>query len=102
MTLPVEVFRKKPVEVETILWDGTPERAEEIRAWTSESHHGAPMFLLPEDVQDDWDEARVFNDQEGCWIPCPVGHRVVKGRLGEFYPISPAAVAETYERVGFA
>ena len=43
------------------------------------------------------DVLEVWNDQESAWIPCPVGHSVVKGRLGEFYPISPAAIAETYE-----
>lgn len=95
---PVEVFRKLAVEVEAVVWDGTPERARFLKEWTVQPN-GTPGFLLTTDGLDKWEDARVWNNQESCWVACPEGHRVVKGRLGEFYPISPAAVAETYERV---
>lgn len=95
----IEKFRKVPIEVETILWDGTPERAQQIKEWVGKRDTHEPRFLLPEDITGVWNEANVWNDQEHCWIPCPVGHRVVKGLLGEFYPISPEAVEKTYEAV---
>lgn len=93
----IETFRKKPVIVDTVLWDGTWERLAEIRDWIDSA-----TTTWPEQPAFTFDPAsglRLWNDQENCYVDCPVGHRVVKGRLGEFYPISPAAVAETYERV---
>jgi hypothetical protein len=93
----IERFRKRPIVVETILWDGTPERAEEIRNWIGDGLEGESLFLAPEEMSGVNEHARVWNDQEHCWIPVPLGHRVVKGALGELYPISPAALVETFE-----
>lgn len=94
--LPIERFRKKPLVVDTMLWDGTTKRLFEIRAWLDlvRMPLDTPLFLY----NAEWG-LRLWNDQEGCYVDCPVGHRVVRGALDEFYPISPDAVAETYEAV---
>lgn len=78
-------YRKKPVTVDTIRWTGTNLPA--IRAFAGDDNVMCPAG----------GDLEVWNDQESAWIPCPLGHSVVKGRLGEFYPISPAVITETYE-----
>ncbi|GGM26932.1 hypothetical protein GCM10011608_09660 [Micromonospora sonchi] len=86
---PVERFRRRPTTVDTMLWDGTPARAQQIRAWV-----GDHRFWL----DDATPTASVWNDQEHEWFPVPVGHRVVRGVLGEFYAVSPDAIQATYRR----
>lgn len=91
----IETFRKKPVTVETVLWDGTRETIAFLVKWAGnlrDNPEQSPRFIVDADMN-----GCVYNDQERCWVNVPLGHRVVKGRLGEFYPISPEAVAETYE-----
>lgn len=83
---PVAVYRKRPFEVQMVRWDGTESRARFLRSWT----HG--YFAVDDDTG-----ASVYNDQENCPVAVPVGHQVARGTLGEFYPISPDALAATYE-----
>jgi hypothetical protein len=99
---PVETFRRISTTVDTMLWDGTPERARHIKAWVGYLDSGEPKFLLPSEATGVWEHAHVWNDQEGDWFPAPVGHRVVRGRLGEFYSISPDAIKATYRRARLA
>lgn len=94
--MPVVQYRKRPVVVDTILWDGTPEAAAELTAWCGHLNDNpaqSPRFLSAPGVS----HAQVWNEQERCWIDVPVGHLVVRGLLGEFYPLSPDALAQTYE-----
>jgi hypothetical protein len=84
----VKRYRKKPVEVQTLEWTGR--NLDAIRAFAGEERL---RYLAG--VEDE--TLHIWNDQENGWIPCPAGHSVVEGRLGEFYPISPAAIAATYE-----
>ncbi|MCW6003895.1 hypothetical protein K1W54_04765 [Micromonospora sp. CPCC 205371] len=103
----IEVLRKKPLTVETMLWDGTPECAAAIKAWVGNrtTADGKPVdecrFLLPEDITGTWHAAHLYVDHQLAWSPLPVGHRVAKEGDGRgFYPLSPEAVAATYEPVG--
>ena len=84
----VKHYRKKPVTVATLEWTGSNIAA--LREFTGDRGYldrtSGPL--------------RVWNTEEGDWITCPVGHSVVRGRLGEFYPISPAALEATYEPAG--
>jgi hypothetical protein len=75
-------------------WDGTEEAWHHIAAWVG---HGLaqPMLKLngARPPYGTWQQQiAVWNTEENGWINCPVGHRIAKGRLGEFYPISPAAL----------
>lgn len=97
-SLPVERYRRISTAVDTILWDGTPERARHIKAWTGRRADGVRRFLLPSDSAGQWEQAHVWNEQERDWFPVPVGHRIVRGRLGEFYAVSPDAIQATYRR----
>jgi len=84
----VKHYRKKPVTVATLEWTGSNIAA--LREFTGDRGYldrtSGPL--------------RIWNTEEGDWITCPVGHSVVRGRLGEFYPISPAALEATYEPAG--
>lgn len=96
--MTIEIFRKKPITVETMLWDGTPERAEQIKQWVGRKDTGEYRFLLPEELPStSIDDAHVWNEQEHGWIPCPVGHRIVKDPFGDLYPVSPEGIAGFYE-----
>jgi hypothetical protein len=82
--MPIVTRRKKPIAVETLEWTGL--NAEEMRAFCGDAFDWRPEWT-----------AKVWNMQEGCAIDLRVGHHVVKGPLGELYPLSPAALELTYE-----
>lgn len=97
----VTVRRKRPVTVRTLLWDGS-NLAEMLRFCGPFPGGSAPLFTGPDPADGVYVTARVWNSQERCWISVPAGHHVVQGPLGEFYPLSPAALALTYEPVDVA
>jgi hypothetical protein len=76
--------RKKPIDVDTLLWTGS--NIEEMRRFC-----GHAFTQLPGHT------AEIWNSEEHCSIPVPEGHHVVRGPLGELYPLSPAALELTYE-----
>jgi len=85
-------FRKKPVEIEAIFYDGTSTGAHEIRKWMNgekyvrhpvRSRDLGPMFI-------DTLEGEMRADP-GDWI--------IKGIQGEFYPCKPDIFEATYEEV---
>jgi hypothetical protein len=93
MTTPQpQRFRKKPVTVEMLQWTGS--NTEALAAFCGTTPWRDPVFV-PTERGDGM--AVLWNDQEYGYVPCPAGHYVVRGVFGEFYPISPAALAETYE-----
>jgi hypothetical protein len=83
-------WRRRPVVVEMLEWTG--ENAEAMRQFCGRGAEGW-RFEPPAGAG----RAAVWNDQEHAWIPLGIGHRVVRGALGEVYPVSPEAVAATYE-----
>jgi hypothetical protein len=88
----VRRFRKRPVVVSGVLWTGS--NYGEIQAFAVSPGCGGCCRWRGGTGLDLW------NDQEQAWIPCPAGHTVMKGVLGEFYPVSPAALAETFDPAG--
>jgi len=86
----IVAFRKKPVTVQAIQWTGANYGA--IEQFT-----GGTGVLEADLPGQQAGRLQIWNDQEQAWIPCPEGHWVVRGVLGEYYPVSPAAVATTYE-----
>lgn len=86
------VFRKRPVEVTAIEWTGLNATAV-VEFVGPIPASGAPGFAHGDMA------GAVWAEHEQCWVNVPVGHWVVRGALGEFYPISPSALAATYERV---
>ena len=94
----IETYRKKLVVVDMILWDGTDRAAAEIAEWVAVAGPGEPGFRTAEGAEGVY--AEVWAEQEECWVDCPVGHRVVRGTVGEYYPISAEALAQSYDYVG--
>lgn len=98
-------FRKKPVEIEAMKWDGTAEGATLVIDWVL-GGGGTARYYTP----GEWDqgfpvrrwigggpylaidtlEGRMLADPH-CWI--------IRGVAGEFYPCKPDVFAETYEAV---
>jgi hypothetical protein len=81
----IERRRKKPVAIEMLLFDGT--NSQQVDDFTD----GYINFGRNDG------HIEVWNRQENAWIVIPVGHRVVRGALGEFYPMSPQAYQDTTE-----
>lgn len=83
-------FRKKPVVIEAVRWDGPPG----IDILTAFGAHVEP--------DGDWSQdftLRVWVEPERSWVRCPVGFWIIKGVKDEFYPCDPEVFAATYEPV---
>lgn len=83
----VKQYRKKPVVIEAIQFDGTLESAHAITKWA-----GSPF---------DWS-----GNQETLIIPtlegdhtASKGDYIIKGIKGEFYPCKPDIFEATYEEL---
>jgi hypothetical protein len=116
MTLPL--YRKKPVEIEARLWDGSTEGAEDIVNWINSSPRGGGAGALGtfetnsldefEEVDERGKTAIIYGPRferkieivtlEGD-ITASVGDFVIKGVKGEFYPCKPDIFEMTYDEV---
>jgi len=81
-------FRKKPVVIEAVRWNGTEDRWAEILKWTKGqvqaiSCHGRGLAI-------ETLEGRMVAS-DGDWI--------IRGVKGEFYPCKPDIFEATYESV---
>lgn len=95
----IETHRKKPVDVQMILWNGTADRADEIKAWVDHQYADGSdsAFLLPGEMPGDHEHAELWVAHNGSWSPLPVGYRVAKEIDGSgFYPLSPEGFAAGY------
>ena len=85
-------FRKRPVEVEAVQWTGDNEA--ELVAFAGTNFHAVD----PEDRCDDPDQtAAVMDKLHNTWVRVYTGQWIVKGTAGEFYPITPEVLADTYD-----
>lgn len=81
----IRSFRKLPVEIQAIEFDGT--NPEEIIAWAD----GQSSIRHP-------DGALTIETLEGDMTVSP-GDFVIRGVAGEFYPCKPDILAKSYEEV---
>lgn len=87
-------YRKKPVVVEARRWiGGDYEWLNEFcgRNWT----RGDAVECSYEDEE----QVVVWNTAEQQWLHVPVGHWIVRGVAGEFYPCKPDIFDATHEPV---
>jgi hypothetical protein len=88
-------FRKKPVVIDAIQWDGTLECALQIKSWTDGK-------VLPNAIPCNegrsllWDGTLTAHTLEG---PLNVSRQdwIIRGVQGEFYPCKPDIFEQTYE-----
>jgi hypothetical protein len=95
-------FRKKPVVIEAIRWEGTAATATPIIDWML-SHGGTARFHEPESLGDglaDWVSMHrlAIDTLEGTMWAVP-GDWIIRGVKGEFYPCKPDIFEATYEVV---
>lgn len=82
-------FRKKPIEIEAILWDGSAD--------TANSFIGE-AFGVDWEYASQSESAIVIPTLEGR-MRGELGDWIVKGIKGEFYPCKPDIFEATYEPV---
>ena len=88
-------YRKEPVVIEAVLWGGQPPRV-------LEQALGAPFgtFALSAWFREDSPPPKLrIQTLEGT-MSASVGHYIIKGVQGEFYPCKPDIFEQTYEVVG--
>ena len=85
-------YRKKPVVIEAVQWDGTVAHAGYITGWIA--NHGHEVVYCPDMpyIQIKTPEGRVLVSPSD-WI--------IRGVAGEFYPCRADIFAATYEGASF-
>jgi hypothetical protein len=81
-------FRKKPVVIEAVLWDGKMPTVEPLMV-------GATTQSVEQDLGD---PALLIPTLEGT-MRAEVGDWIIRGVNGELYPCKPDIFAKTYEAV---
>lgn len=81
-------YKKKPVEIEAVLWDGN--KVSEVTPWINEAFKNDTIMRYGDKV--------VINTLEGQLSANP-GDYIIKGIKGEIYPCKPDIFNKTYEKV---
>lgn len=84
--MTVQRFRKKPVVVEAVQWTGR--NIGEIYDFTNKQFRSTASS-----------GALVFDELHDTWVTIHLGHWVIKGVKGEFYPCDDEVLQKTYELV---
>lgn len=93
-------YRKKPVEIEAMQWDGTAEAATPIIQWMHENDASVSYDCLTEPCSgDDGGHAIVIRTLEGD-MTVSASDFVIRGVQGEFYPCKPDIFLATYDVAG--
>lgn len=88
-------FRKKPVEIEAMFFDGTEDTLHEISRWMT---NGQDAFETFENYEGGDVESVKIETLEGD-MTASVGDWIIRGVKGEFYPCKPDIFAATYDLV---
>lgn len=99
--MSVQRFRKRPVTVDAMHWDGTAEGARVVIDWILQSDGTANYWCRDPDACGAHGSAVGQHDimvrtLEGQHIASP-GDWIIRGVQGEFYPCKPDIFAATYE-----
>lgn len=81
-------FRKKPVVVEAVLWNGI--QVSEVTEWIRDALRNDTIMRFGDKV--------VIKTLEGDMIADP-GDYIIKGVKGELYPCKPDIFEQTYEPI---
>lgn len=93
-------FRKKPVVIEAMQWDGTANGATPIIDWTL-SHGSTAGYRCsdPERCSEREDDHTIAIPTPEGTMSATAGDWIIRGVQGEFYPCKPDIFAATYEAV---
>lgn len=92
MGVTVGKFRKRPVAIEAVQYDGRNGAA--LRAWSEGAVIESPV-LEPSEANPSGGYVQI-QTLEGCMTGI-VGDWIIRGVEGEFYPCKPVIFAQTYE-----
>lgn len=83
----IRTYRKKPVEIQALLWDGTIGVMDTAKNWLKDilQLHGGQFYIKTLEG-----EMRIS-----------AGDYIIQGVNGEFYPCKPDIFAKTYELVNW-
>lgn len=84
-------YRKKPVVIDAIQFDGSVESADKLEIWS-----GGKVEMYADGVP--LKPFLKIKTLEGIMTAMP-GDYIIKGIEGEFYPCKPGIFEQTYERV---
>lgn len=87
------MFRKKPITVEAIIFDGSRESAREAKEFCIRKTGGSSVFFRFRDS-----DQYYISTLEGAMRVMP-GDYIIRGIRGEYYPCKPDIFVETYEPV---
>lgn len=99
-------FRKKPIVIDAFLWN--PLQRPSSKAWRDLDAWLVSLGYQTLDEADGSDDGPALwvNGDESITIPtlegdmrCDIGDWIIRGVLGEFYPIKAQIFAQTYEPV---
>ena len=86
-------YRKKPVVIDAILWTGGDYECLNNFCGMEWARADAVDEIGP----DDKENVVVYNKEEKQWLNAPVGHWIIRGLKGEYYPCSPDVFEQSYE-----
>lgn len=90
MSAPAK-FRKKPVVIAAMQWDGTDEQAVEVVEWTAYIASFDPKTAGP------GDSGLLEIDTSAGTMTASPGDWIIRGVKGEIYPCKPDIFEATYE-----
>ena len=96
MTEPKK-YRKRPVEIEAMQWDGTASGATPIINWILNGG-GTASYWAPGEWDAEAPKAAYISTLEGSMLASPTDW-IIRGVAGEFYPCRADIFTATYEAV---
>lgn len=90
-------YRMRPVVVEAVQWTGGDTGA--LTAFVGQTGWTRADAADMSWTHTDEEEVVIWNEPEQAYVPAPVGHWIIRGVAGEFYPCAPDIFEQTYEPV---
>lgn len=90
-------FRKKPVVIDAVRYDGTGRSGADICDWVKKFLPHAWEQIVRNDTYGL--QFRTLETREGEWLTADAGDWIIRGVKGEFYPCKPDIFSATYESV---
>jgi hypothetical protein len=97
--MTIKQYTKRPVSVYAVQWTGKNlKEVQDFVGLIPSEYKNATSAFQDSDFQF-WsgEDAVVWATLERTWVRCPVGHYVIRGIAGEFYPCDPDVFQRTYE-----
>lgn len=88
----IGVYRKKPVEITAVLYDGSEESIEALNSKGFRNGTERSLFMRN-------DKSIEIETLEGV-MKASIGDYIIKGVNGELYPCKPDIFKKTYDKVG--